>query len=413
MKLFFLVLLLLPVIQAVHGLQRGLAWGVNNNFAKQKFGDLLTHYHHWADAAVPELDDQGMEFIPMLWGPQKISDWNKLKATFSKKQPKHILAMNEPDCAGQANMDPSSAAALWKKELQPLAQQGIKVSTPQLCWNLDWLKKFKEACDGCDIGFIAAHWYGAKGDFAKLQKYVDNVKAIYPGKELWITEMGLTAASGPSQSDINNFVQKAVTWMQTSGKVARVAWTGCFAVNSPPDGFLSNLGAFFNADGSVRSLLKWMANDQYPTGWTAEQWAEIGSSEQSASSSSSSINESKSTKSSSSSQETSSKSPDGSSSKSSSHESKSSSNESKSSDGSSSSSTESQTFSISGSSIKGVSGIDQSAAANSSSSNSSSGQKAKVIGAGKSHSKSGKKHRHKGAGKGRHGTCAAHRKSSA
>ena len=74
----------------------------------------------------------------------------------------HILSFNEPDIKGQANIDPDTAVSLFMQELQPYALKGIKVSAPQMVWDMDWISKFMDKCHaaGCKISFMALHWYG-------------------------------------------------------------------------------------------------------------------------------------------------------------------------------------------------------------------------------------------------------------
>lgn len=45
-----------------------------------------------------------MEYVPMDWGPQYASLWQKRQAQMNVTQPKYLLAYNEPDVPTQANM---------------------------------------------------------------------------------------------------------------------------------------------------------------------------------------------------------------------------------------------------------------------------------------------------------------------
>ena len=71
----------------------------------------------------------------------------------------HLLAFNEPDVKGQANIDPDTAVGLFMQELQPYARKGVKVSSPQMVWDLDWLSKFLNICHeaGRSISCLAIH----------------------------------------------------------------------------------------------------------------------------------------------------------------------------------------------------------------------------------------------------------------
>jgi hypothetical protein len=66
-----------------------------------------------------------------------------------------VLAFNEPDYASQTHMDPTTAAKLWIKYLEPLRADSIKLGFPAVtqlgAW---WLKEFFQAYNGsCTVDF--------------------------------------------------------------------------------------------------------------------------------------------------------------------------------------------------------------------------------------------------------------------
>jgi hypothetical protein len=116
-----------------------------------------------------------------FWGDQKTDQFNAVERTFGNGFPKAILGFNEPDGyhPGQANMDPQTAANLWKQRLQKYAGQGIKLGAPAIVGmfcslshsaapvadfgvsdpgDKSWLVKFFNACDGCTFDFLPLHW---------------------------------------------------------------------------------------------------------------------------------------------------------------------------------------------------------------------------------------------------------------
>lgn len=75
---------------------------------------------------------------------------------------KELLTFNEPNEANQANCTPARAAAVWKKEVEPLREQGWRVGAPAvntggfgMAWMLDWWRE----CNGsCRPDFLAVHF---------------------------------------------------------------------------------------------------------------------------------------------------------------------------------------------------------------------------------------------------------------
>lgn len=243
----------------------GVPWGCGpicfKGLKSTKRTDIVW-YHHWQDTRISDLDKLGFEYVPTFWGPTKWDKWNAVKAEISQGPlPKYLLAFNEPDVQSQSDLGPKAAAKLWMQELQPFALKGVLVGSPQVCWNMQWLEQFMLECRrlGCKIGFIPLHWYGSWKDFDKFTKWISSVHEAY-GLPIWLTEYGVTQASGGSQEDIKNFHIRAVHWMRQQGYVTRSAWLGGFPVNKKPDPYPSNLNSYFNDDGSARDLLWWASH---------------------------------------------------------------------------------------------------------------------------------------------------------
>ncbi|GAK67079.1 glycosyl hydrolase 53 domain-containing protein [Moesziomyces antarcticus] len=244
----------------------GLPWGCDPsciNGVKSTKNTDFRWYHHWQDTRVADLDKLGFEYVATFWGPTKWDKWNAVKAELSRGPlPKYMLAFNEPDVQGQSDLGPKAAAKLWMKEMQPWANKGVKVGSPQVCWNMQWLEQFMAECKklGCKISFIALHWYGSWREFDKFTHWIESVHNEF-GLDIWMTEYGITQASGGSQADIKNFHIRAVKWMRQQGYVKRSAWLGGFPVDQKPDPYPNSLNSYFNADGSARDLFWWAAHN--------------------------------------------------------------------------------------------------------------------------------------------------------
>ncbi|EDP45074.1 hypothetical protein MGL_0063 [Malassezia globosa CBS 7966] len=246
-----------PVVADFH---YGFPWGTFNAWAKTIDKKNVTWYHHWQDGYVKEL--KGLEYVPTFWGPTKMHEWHQRKKEIHDMHIEHILSFNEPDIKGQANIDPDTAVSLFMQELQPYALKGIKVSAPQMVWDMDWISKFMDKCHaaGCKISFMALHWYGGPDEIDSFKNWVKRIHDKF-NLPIWMTEYGLTNKSNPSQKDVDRFMRETIEWMKSQPYVERAAWNGCFDVLNPPDSFLSPMNAYFADNGAATRLTAstWLA----------------------------------------------------------------------------------------------------------------------------------------------------------
>ncbi|KAK0559669.1 hypothetical protein OC844_004247 [Tilletia horrida] len=198
-----------------------------------------------------------IEFVPTMWGPQRASSWHDRKHEMKSHPPKNVLAFNEPDIRSQSNLSPQAAVDLFMQELWPLKQRypGVRLSSPQICHDRTWLAQFMSGLEarGAKPDFIAAHWYGPP-DLDRFQWYINQLQSEYPGQDIWITELGLTQHSDVSPSQAEAFMEQVLNWAGTQPHLKRVAWTGFFSTNDPPDGFISPAMALFHPDGKLTGL---------------------------------------------------------------------------------------------------------------------------------------------------------------
>lgn len=233
------------------GVLRGICWGMDDSYAQKLQGSMIKWYHHWQDGNNPNLDAQGAEYVPMFWGSRYNYLWNQRKASFNNKLPEHIIAQNEPDVKSQSNVDPYTAAADWARELGPWQKRGVKVTTPQIVYDVDWMSTFMGELKkkGYTPDIIALHWYGGSDQISSFKSYLNKVHSRWPDMPIWITEMGVTATGAGSQSQVLSFQREVMNFADSSGYVKRVAWIGAFIEGQAYDGFMSNLNAFFNGSG--------------------------------------------------------------------------------------------------------------------------------------------------------------------
>ena len=76
----------------------------------------------------------------MLWSPKQLGDWNELvKPGYST----FALGFNEPNQAGQSDMDPGYAAQVWNQYVRPKRDMGYTLISP--------------ACTNAPSGFTWMH----------------------------------------------------------------------------------------------------------------------------------------------------------------------------------------------------------------------------------------------------------------
>jgi hypothetical protein len=183
-----------------------------------------------SQAAVP--------FAPMLWSPAHADTWQSNADKAIAAGAKALLSFNEPDNAGQANMDPASAAAAHIKYMNPYKGK-IPISTPAITNSnnagegISWLKAFISACNGqCAFDFIACHWYS---DYNDLLQHLKDVHVAGGGLPVWLTEFAPIGGS----IDPNSFVAEITHELDTNPDYSFVEQYAYFMVS---DGTLTSGG---------------------------------------------------------------------------------------------------------------------------------------------------------------------------
>lgn len=170
----------------------------------------ITWAHCWSalDFSLPPQ----FEFVPTLTdlSAYSTSHWSShLQRALSRKtitpsaKTQYVMSFNEPDQHDQkAFMDPSAAAAAYKKYISPLSSPSIKLGSPSVTngvvpgMGLNYLSSFLSACGtDCHIDFIPIHWYGCPDgacpvseDVALFKKQITDGIAAAQGKPVWIPE---------------------------------------------------------------------------------------------------------------------------------------------------------------------------------------------------------------------------------
>jgi hypothetical protein len=243
------------------GWKRGLAYGYDSDSDMTALSKGIGWWYNWSptpDDTLSKGFTSGVEFVPMIWGGT--FDTTKL-ATQVPAGAKYLLTFNEPNFGSQSNLTPSAAAALWP-QIQAFADaRGMKIVSPAVnyCGSpcndtdpFDWLSKFFAACTGCQVDYVAMHWYACTK--SALTSTVAKYEQQF-GKPLWVTEFScLDTSSDVTDTYELSYMQDAVAALEADPMVFRYSWFTGRSTSSPP---ISVLGA----DGGVLTPL----GEQYVT----------------------------------------------------------------------------------------------------------------------------------------------------
>jgi hypothetical protein len=117
----------------------------------------------------------GIEFVPMVWGTDSLSASIPAGSKF-------LLTFNEPNFHAQSNLTAQAAASHWpaieakaKAAAIPIVGPGMNFCGPAANCNgtspYQYLKDFFSACSGCQVDYVAVHWYNC--DLPSLRDYLE------------------------------------------------------------------------------------------------------------------------------------------------------------------------------------------------------------------------------------------------
>jgi Glycosyl hydrolase catalytic core len=224
------------------GCKRGVA---TNTAPGAAFSAGLGWWYNWA--LQPSGADVGIEFVPMVWGSASVG-------TAIPAGSKYLLGFNEPNFHAQSNLTAQQAASAWPMlEAQaagaPIVSPAMNFCGPaSQCNGTDpyqYLKDFFAACPGCQVDYVAVHWYNC--DLPSLKDYLEPGGGLEGfeqfGKPIWLTEF----SCGPDASvaEQEAYMRAAVAYLESNPKVFRYSW---FSAGPIPSAQL------LKADGSPTAL---------------------------------------------------------------------------------------------------------------------------------------------------------------
>ncbi len=204
---------------------------------KAALGDVgAGWYYNWAPNNNDVPGPAGVEFVPMIWGRQNVTDATLAEA--KREGGGVLLGFNEPDMGGQANMAVEDALAAWPE----LEKTGMRLGSPAVAFGADaedgWLDRFMTGAKdrGLRVDFITLHWYGSDFSAAAVGHVLGYVDAVHRKYRLpiWVTEYGLMNFGGspkyPTGAQAAAFIEGSTRGMESRRFVERYAWFGLPAV---------------------------------------------------------------------------------------------------------------------------------------------------------------------------------------
>lgn len=241
----------------VRSKKRGIAFGGHSDADLAALSAGVGWWYNWSTRPEGSLTTKsyvglGVDFVPMIWGGSFDP------STLASEVPagaKYLLTFNEPNFGTQSNLTPQQAAALWPKIEAFAHARGLAIVSPALNYcggncnatnPFDWLDRFFAACAGCQIDYVAAHWYACSQ--SALVDYLDQYKTKYR-KPLWVTEFSCLDDANITPAKERQYMLEAVAVLESDPMVFRYAWfSGRYPALStvdllaPGSGVLSPLG---------------------------------------------------------------------------------------------------------------------------------------------------------------------------
>jgi hypothetical protein len=215
----------------------------------------IVWWYNWSNQG--SSGSTGIEFDPMIWGS------GSLNATIPAGS-RFLLGFNEPNFKSQSDLTDQQAAADWpmveaKANGIPLVSPAVNFcgsssdssgcTDPNVTDPYTYLKDFFADCSGCEVDYIAVHWYNC--DLPSLRAYIDgneDAGGTLQGftqfkKPIWLTEFSCDTTH--SVADQQAYMEAAVPYLESNPNVFRYSW---FSASGIPNAVL------MNSDGSLTAL---------------------------------------------------------------------------------------------------------------------------------------------------------------
>jgi hypothetical protein len=233
--------------------KRGVAGAVSAGLAPTASAPGVVWYYDWSSGG----SSNPIEFVPMIWGANNLGDNIPSGSKF-------LLGFNEPNFMSQANMTPQEMATDWP-QLEAKAQAAGNIplvspavnycggcTVPTITDPYGYIQAFLTACTGCEVDYIAVHWYNC--DLGSLQTYIEGDGSppgsggmpgfVQFGKPIWLTEFSCDGSASVAQQKA--YMQAAIPWLEQNPHIYRYSWFSAGPIPNAllinPDGSLTDLG---------------------------------------------------------------------------------------------------------------------------------------------------------------------------
>ena len=198
----------------------------------------------------PGDDDDGIDFVPMLWGyyPDLFEDFTD---RMLGPDPRIVLGFNEPDSSSQSNLSVGYALEGWERladKVTAATTDGSVLVSPSCVQPTGaWCTEFIDTADerGLRLDAIGVHWYGGASPQTLFDKLTETYRR-YGNRPILLTEFAVADWTADSVDDnkftpeqVLDFMKDVLPWLEDTEWILGYAWFS-FETDSPP-GWVSAL----------------------------------------------------------------------------------------------------------------------------------------------------------------------------
>jgi len=164
----------------------------------------------------------------MMWGKTDVTKDVPAGSDF-------LLTFNEPNFHAQSNITAQAAADLWPQVEAKAKAAGVPIVSPGMnfCGPAEncngtspygYLKDFFAACDGCQVDYVAVHWYNC--DLPSLKDYLEPGGSLEGFEQfnlpIWLTEFSCNGDASVAEQEA--YMREAIPYLEASSHVFRYSW---------------------------------------------------------------------------------------------------------------------------------------------------------------------------------------------
>ena len=283
--------------------KKGIALGEDMSKTVELKKMNLSWYYNWQATPYNNSIDDGVDFVPMIWGrnqddPDGTKDENLFKyiaeqCALVPKDANYILGYNEPELSAQANISVVQAQKGWE-EIQKLGKRTVSpaISNPNGTYS-GWLTPFLKGgtvdyngvqieIEGVSCDCVAIHTYISQRSVSMVIDAVKKVHELY-GKPVWITEMGIFGSKAygdkfdysyqkPGENEKTGaFIKEVCAQLDEMDFVERYAW---FSFDPEDNSKFTDSasGLWYRNTGVLTELGKLYAEIGNPAGYPAKTY---------------------------------------------------------------------------------------------------------------------------------------------